>query len=89
MVRKPEHYQYSSHRCYLGLEEAGMVDVDPVLRHFGAKRELARDRYREFVAAGMKLGHREEFYLADEGRILGSEELWMRPFIGSARPEEE
>ncbi len=75
MVHKPEQYQYSSHRAYLGLEAAGMVDVDPVLRHFGAKKKLARERYREFVAAGMRLGHRDEFYLASEGRILGTDEF--------------
>jgi len=45
------------------------------LRHFGAKKKVARKAYGEFVTAGMKLGHREEFYLADEGRILGSEEF--------------
>jgi REP element-mobilizing transposase RayT len=75
MVSKPEEYQYSGHRAYLGLEPAGVVDVDPVLRHFGAKKEAARDRYRAFVTAGIKHGHREEFYVADEGRILGTEEF--------------
>jgi len=75
IVERPEEYKYSGHRAYLGLEAAGILDVDPVLRHFGAKRKTAREAYREFVAAGMKLGHREEFYFADEGRILGSEEF--------------
>jgi len=75
MVRRPEHYRYSSHRAYLGLEENTLVDVDPVLRHFGGKRKLARERYQEFVLAGMKLGHQEEFYRAEEGRILGGEEF--------------
>ena len=75
IVTRPEDYKYSSHRAYLGLEPAGIVDVDPVLRHFGASKEVARDRYRKFVAAGIKLGHCEEFYAADEGRILGSEEF--------------
>jgi len=75
MVERPEEYKYSGHRAYLGLAAAGILDVDPVLRHFGTKRRTAREAYREFVAAGMKLGHREEFYLADEGRILGSEEF--------------
>src|SRR5436305_1171601 len=51
------------------------VDVDPVLRHFGGKRKLARERYQEFVLAGMKLGHQAEFYRAEEGRILGGEEF--------------
>lgn len=75
MVDKPEQYKYSGHRAYLGLEPVGIVDVDPVLRHFGVKKTVARERYRQFVAAGIKLGHQPELYLADEGRILGSEEF--------------
>jgi REP element-mobilizing transposase RayT len=75
MVTKPEDYFHSGHRAYLGLAPTGIVDVDPVLRHFGAKRKIAREAYRQFVDAGMKLGHQKEFYLADEGRILGTEEF--------------
>lgn len=75
MVTLPEDYEYSSHRAYLGMEPAGIVDVDPVLRHFGAKKEVARANYQKFVAAGIKQGHCQEFYAADEGRILGSEEF--------------
>jgi REP element-mobilizing transposase RayT len=75
MVGKPEEYEYSSHRQYLGLVARGIVDVDPVLRHFGARKEIARKEFRRFVKAGMKRGHRNEFYLADEGRILGSDEF--------------
>lgn len=75
MVRKPESYKYSSHRKYLGMEAAGIVDVDPVLRHFGARKNVARDHFRQFVMAGIKHGHRDEFYQADEGRILGTEEF--------------
>lgn len=75
MVNQPEEYKYSSHRAYLGIEPTGIVDVDPVLRHFGAKKSIATERYRQFVAAGIKQGHCEEFYTADAGRILGSEEF--------------
>lgn len=75
MVNRPEDYEHSSHRAYLGMVPAGIVDVDPVLRHFGARKEVARERYRQFVAAGMKQGHREELYAAEDGRILGSEEF--------------
>jgi len=75
MVDKVEQYKYSGHRVYLGLEPAGLVDIDPVLRHFGARKKSAREAYSRFVEAGMKLGHQEEFYLADEGRILGTEEF--------------
>src|SRR5438128_8424323 len=59
MVVEPEQYEYSGHRAYLGLESTDIVDIDPVLRHFGVKKRVARQRYRQFVAAGMKLGHRE------------------------------
>jgi putative transposase len=75
MVGNPEDYEYSSHRQYLGLPAADIVDVDPVLRHFGARKEIARKAFRRFVMAGMKQGHRSEFYLADEGQILGDDEF--------------
>ena len=74
MVRKPERYPFSSHRAYLGLEPVGMIDVDPVLRRFGRKRERAREQYAEFVAGGIKLGHQPEFYAPGSG-VLGSEEF--------------
>jgi hypothetical protein len=89
MVNKPEDYEYSSHRAYLGLESAGIVDADPVLRHFGARKDVARARYQQFVAAGIKHGHREEFYAADEGRILGTEEFIDATIhrIGEPKPQ--
>jgi len=33
MVNQPEDYKNSSHRAYLRIELAVIVDVDPVLRH--------------------------------------------------------
>jgi hypothetical protein len=75
MVEQPEDYAYSSHRVYLGMESTGIVDADSVLRHFGAKKDVARVRYRQFVAAAITHGHRQEFYATDEGRILGTEEF--------------
>jgi putative transposase len=75
MVRRAQDFPYSSHRAYLGLDEAPPVDLEPVLRHFGATKKLARERFGLFVRAGMKQGHKEELYNADGGRILGSEEF--------------
>ena len=74
MVERPEEYPYSSHRAYLGTEAAAMVDVDPVLRHFGPKKDVARERFAQFVDAGAKLGHDERFY-ATTGGMLGSDEF--------------
>jgi hypothetical protein len=75
MVDQPEDYAYSSHRVYLGMESTAIVDADPVLRHFGAKKDVARERYQQFVAAAITHGHRQEFYATDEGQILGTEEF--------------
>ena len=58
------------------MDKSWPVDAEAVLRHFGANKKTAVERFRSFVRAGMKLGHNEEFYRADEGRILGSEE-WV------------
>lgn len=75
LVRRPGDYPYSSHRAYMGLDDSGLVDVQPVLRSFGASKQLARETYDRFVRAGMKLGHNEEFYQVEGGRILGNEEF--------------
>jgi len=75
IVDKAEEYPYSSHRAYLGQQPAGIVDVDPVLRHFGSKKKLAQESYLHFVEAGVKLGHQKKFYVAEETRILGSDEF--------------
>jgi putative transposase len=74
MVRKAEKYPYSSHRSYIGIEPSGIVDVDPVLRRFAVRKAIARKRFAEFVAAGARLGHQEQFYETDSG-VLGSEEF--------------
>jgi len=60
------------------MEKSWLVDIEPVLRHFGATKKLARKRYELFVKAGMKLRRREEFYKAVEGRICGTEEFVER-----------
>jgi len=74
MVRKAEKYPFSSHRAYMGLEPAGPIDVDPVLRCFAARKSLARTRFAEHVAAGAKLGHQEHLY-ETSGGVLGSDEF--------------
>jgi REP-associated tyrosine transposase len=65
----------SSHRAYFGLAPAGIVDVDPVLRHFGARRVTAREMFRRFVLAGIKQGRREDFYAVEDDRFLGTPEF--------------
>jgi putative transposase len=75
LVRDPSAFRYSSHRAYLGEEESGFLDVEPLLRHFGATKKLARKRYRAFVKAGMKLAPREDLYGGADKRVIGNEEF--------------
>jgi hypothetical protein len=46
-----------------------------VLRYFGGTRKRAREQYQLFMKAGRNLGHQEEYYGAEAGRVLGSEEF--------------
>ena len=75
MVELPEDYPYASHRAYLGLEPDGFLDVDPVLRLFGSSKQVARERFRDFVAAGIGFEYPTEFVSPAEGDILGSDEF--------------
>jgi putative transposase len=74
MVERTEDYPYSSHRAYLGLEPARLIDVDPVLRLFGPRKKAARERFAAHVAAGMRQGNLAELYRTTGG-VLGSEEF--------------
>jgi hypothetical protein len=73
MVAEPAHYPYSSHNAYIGSEPAGIVDVDPVLRHFGSKRKAAVRNYVEFM--GTAGDDDESGYSTAENDVLGSEEF--------------
>jgi hypothetical protein len=80
MVKRPEDYEYSGHRAYLGLDRTGLVDAEPVLRHFGASKKRAVEVYMRFVDASLREKSKDDYYRASEGRLLGSEE-----FIGEIR----
>jgi hypothetical protein len=75
LVRRPEKYQYSGHRAYIGLDKSGLVDTEPVLRHFGANKKRAVETYVRFVETSLGQKSQDEYYGATEGRVLGSEEF--------------
>jgi len=87
MVKRPEDFEYSGHRAYLGLDKSGLVDVEPVLRHFGASRKRAVETYIRFVESSLAEQSQDEYYRAAEGRLLGSEEFLreIRHRIGDHR----
>ena len=75
MVKLPEEYPYSSHRGYIGLEEPGISDVDPVLRLFGSSRAAARSAFIAYVLKGMGIRYSDDLDSPAEGHILGSDEF--------------
>lgn len=75
MVKRPEKYQYSGHRAYLGLDTSGLVDAEPVLRHFGGTKKRALEVYTRFVEASLGEPSQDDYYRATEGRLLGGEEF--------------
>jgi REP element-mobilizing transposase RayT len=75
MVRRAEDYEYSGHRAYIGRDRSGLVDTEPVLRHFGVTKARAVETYQRFVAAGVGEPSQAEYYRASEGQLLGSDEF--------------
>src|SRR5947207_3410277 len=75
IVKRPEHFEYSGHRAYLGLDKTGLVDTEPVLRHFGATKKRAVEVFIRFVEAGLGEKSQGDYYRTAEGRLLGSEEF--------------
>jgi len=75
MVRRPEDYEYSGHRAHLGLDRSGLVDAEPVLRHFSATKRRAVEVFTRFVEAGIDGSRQDHYYRAAEGQLLGSEEF--------------
>ena len=75
MVKRPEEYEYSGHRAYIGVDKSGLVDTEPVLRHFGGNKKRAEEVYIQFVESGLGQQSQARFYQAIEGRLLGNEEF--------------
>jgi len=94
MVKRPQDYEYSGHRAYIGIDKSGLVDAEPVLRHFGGTKKRAVEVYERFVKAGLGEPSQDGYYRATEGRLLGGDEFLeeMRHRIGdhrTARPNLE
>src|SRR5947208_2258871 len=75
MVARPEDYEYSGHRAYLGTDRSGLLDTEPVLRHFAAQKKRAVAHYTQFVNAALDQQSQQHYYVSAEGRMLGDEEF--------------
>lgn len=76
IVARPEDSEWTSHRAVIGKVEApDWLAVDDVLANFGDNREVARERYRCFVDAGIGRPDRPWDHLVGQ-LYLGTEE-WV------------
>jgi REP element-mobilizing transposase RayT len=55
-----DKYRYAGHSVIIGKHDYPVQDVDGVLSWFSNKRKTALEKYREFVAAGIEQGERED-----------------------------
>ena len=74
LIGRPDHYHYSSHREYLGIDKRGLTDFEPVLKRFSMKKETAVEKFKEFVREGTRL-YGEDAYFQVKDEILGSGEF--------------
>ena len=75
MVENPADYPWSSHRAYLGLEQAPCLTTELVLSQFSSREKSARRQFREFVETSADEGHRPEFHGMNilDGRVFGDD----------------
>ncbi len=87
MVKRPEHYRWSGHRAYIGREDLPWLTTAWVLGQFAKRLGTARQRYGQFVRAGVSEGHREDFHRgAGDTRILGEDKFLNRVLAKADRP---
>jgi len=77
MVKTPEDYPWSSHRAYIGLEQAPWLTTQFVLSQFSKRENKARNAFREYVCARCDEGHKPEFHGATtvDSRVFGDDDF--------------
>ena len=80
LARNLDRYPYSGHHCYLTGRATAVLDPTRVLRVLGG-----RTAYQRLIRAGLKEGHKEEYYQVEDQRFLGTQDFAQR--IKAAVPE--
>jgi len=85
MIDDPVSYPWSSHRAYLGREAIPWLTTEWVLGQFGQSVMKARNRFREYVFAGLVEGHRPDFHRGGtDPRLLGDDQFLDKCLAESA-----
>jgi putative transposase len=59
-MKELRKYPWTGHSALMGTIQREWQDTDTVLAYFGSRLKQARDRYQEFVEAGIAQGRRED-----------------------------
>nr|WP_200903945.1 transposase [Mariprofundus ferrooxydans] len=87
LVSRPEDYEWSGHRAYIGDDNIPWLTCDSVLAQFGSTIHVARGRYVSFVMDGVSGTHRPEFHQGDDdSRILGEDLFVSRVMTQTEEP---
>lgn len=87
LVQSPEHYQWSSHRSYLGRDDVPWLTTDLILSQFAGRQRRTRSCYADFIAQGIDEKHRVDFHQGSyQGRILGDEGFSKKTLARAAEP---
>jgi len=71
LVADPQHYTWSSHRAYLGMDEFVWLSKDRILKKFHHDKEDATSNYKKFVLKGIGIETPFDFKSGCMSRILG------------------
>ena len=77
LAKTPDAWRWSSHRAYLGLDDAPMLTTGDLLGRFAGRRKTAIERYRTFIGEGMGEAAPDLFDrpAGAGGRVLGGEDF--------------
>jgi putative transposase len=78
LVEDPSDYAWSSYRSYIKTHSEHLADTSYLLSQFSLNPQVARNRYRRFVEDRLDQGHRDDFYVVKEQRLLGDESFVER-----------
>jgi len=59
-MKELRKYPWTGHSALMGIIQRKWQDTDTVLAYFGSRLKQARDRYQEFVEAGIAQGRRKD-----------------------------
>lgn len=73
IVKLPNHYKWSGHNSYLGIDPCAWVEQNYVLSRFSSDRSQCINAYNEFVCAGIGVEPDMDFDTGFQSGIIGDD----------------